>query len=234
MLSFFVALFGGMYYGGRLLYEKSVAKSHDDFRDYVRRIDEMITAPIEVERQGEDIFLRRINLEETLDSMSDDMQFVFGDNWKSLFFDFDPPCRLDFTSYVMGFDSIFHIAYWLWITKRGYSHGTCHHITGINPYFPIAEIKDEFRAEIAIKACFIMERNMQRAHPKYINEFRIIKPLYTYKDGRDCVNLQHLDWTYRHSKDVPRISLWRLCPDGSYLFNFGIGHSADYQTVWVN
>lgn len=235
-----MALFGGAYYGGRLLHEKSVAKSVEQERDYRERIRNMVAPPIEVERLGENIFSRKQNLEQVLDSMQSDMQFVFGDNWKELFLYNRAPDRLNFVvgGAINGFGSIFHIAYWMWITKQGYADGSFHHISKINPYFGIDEVPSEKRAEVAIKACFVMEKNMQTSHPEYSDCFRFVRPLYddTGKNPHYYPFANQLNWAYTLSRGVRTLSLWERLSDGTYLFNFGIPgtHEPLYQKLPVN
>ena len=229
MLGFLVALFGGVYYGGKWLYKKGC----DIERENQNKIHEVCTPPYEVLKSANEFFSNTKDVMKAIETIMPDLQFIFGDKLKDVLESVKLRryiTRPRFNS-VNGFGCTDNIIYQLWLTKQGYTEQPWR---PINPYFGIYRIPDEDRAKIAIKTCFVMERNMQRAHPEYAHCFRLVRPLYSNLDPGHYLRHQ-LSWAYTKS-GTPTEALWKVLPDGSYRFNFGItsDEHPDYETVWVN
>lgn len=92
MLDFFIALLGGLYYGGKYANEKAKDRKYylserkrDELYDHLH---EMLTAPgIEGAKFRRDATERVYSgdyYDEICEEFADDFQFIFGDQWKSV------------------------------------------------------------------------------------------------------------------------------------------------------
>lgn len=85
MFEFFIALFGGLFYGGVALSERSNNKRLDKFHDNVEEWRNLLNgcdARYEIECQ-----LRNPDTRwEALNSIADQLKFVYGDDWETLYY----------------------------------------------------------------------------------------------------------------------------------------------------
>lgn len=211
ILSFFVALFGGAYYIGRYSYEKSELRSYDRWSQHARDIDKIITAPKSVTDLVKRLFSDRQTLQDTLLEMEDDLIFIFGDNWYQYFKDFPLDSELRMNA-VDGFGNILNIAYMLWLSRRGYYKGELQTIPQINPYFGIHGVPDSMRADVAIKTCYIIERNIRRFHPEDSHNFFLVNTGYS----------DNICWEFELPGPSKHKSPWATSPDNIVTFDFGI------------
>lgn len=86
MFNFFTALFGGLFYGSKNIYEKSKINqydiSHQQIEQQKSRLKALIGTTFEHEKIVKDYILSGNHYEEICNRHKDDFKFVFGDNWK--------------------------------------------------------------------------------------------------------------------------------------------------------
>lgn len=213
ILSFFVALFGGAYYIGRYSLEKADKRSAEKERNFRNTLSGIITAPRSISESGEKLFSDIDTAIQTIDDeIRDDIRFIFGDEWKEIFKSFGCPAPLRMDIYMDSFDNILNIAFRVWLSKRGYVNSTFRDCEGINPYFGIKGVPLNRRAEIAIKTCYILERNIQRTHPENVEYYT----MFFHK----VAGTNSIDWCYDYYGGEKKY-LWKK-ESNSVTFDFGI------------
>ena len=147
MFEFFIALFGGLFYGGKHVNYKSKVKQ-------VKHSEELhneISCSYEYLTNTKKWFLDdRCGI---LNSISDDLQEVFGKQWRELFCDTVVFGTIPNTGMVNRYANQWEIALNIYISKKGY----------VPPYtiagYSLMNVQDTQRSRI-IKMCEIIERNI--------------------------------------------------------------------------
>lgn len=87
MFEFFIALFGGIYYGGKYAKEKSQKRASDDWRKNrdatIGSLRLRYEANYELEKWAEDFVASGKHYDEICEWFADDFQYVFGNDWKT-------------------------------------------------------------------------------------------------------------------------------------------------------
>lgn len=217
ILSFFVALFGGAYYIGRYSLEKAGKKDFERERNYRNILRGVITAPQKVSDMGRKIFsFNETTISAINEEIEDDIRFIFGSEWKRIFEFYDGPRNLWMDPCTQGFSNILNIAYRVWLSSKGYYYeqGECN---AVNPYFSIEGVPLEQRSDIAIKTCYIIERNIQRIRHENLDDYTFFCHKYA---GSSIVS-----WNYDYWGGEKRY-LWKK-ENGSDLVTFDFGIPSD-------
>ena len=86
MFEFFLALFGGLFYGKKYSGAKTKLKAYDDRRNVwistLEDIQSRYVASMELERGVKDLILKGNHFEDICNWLSEDFRYVFGANWK--------------------------------------------------------------------------------------------------------------------------------------------------------
>lgn len=86
MVDFFIALFGGLYYGGKYLNEKSKSKAYDRrvaLYNATRNRIESYVADYSTEQWAKNFVLSGKNYDKICDWFANDFRYVLGSDWKS-------------------------------------------------------------------------------------------------------------------------------------------------------
>lgn len=228
ILSFFVALFGGAYYIGRYSLEKADKRSAEKERNFRNTLSGIITAPRSISESGEKLFSDIDTAIQTIDDeIRDDIRFIFGDEWKEIFKSFGRPAPLRMDIYMDSFDNILNIAFRVWLSKRGYVNSTFRDCEKINPYFGIKGVPLSRRSEIAIKACYILEKNIQQTHPEDVEHYTMF--------FHQPAGIDRIDWCYDYYGGEKKY-LWER-KSNSVTFDFGIPgseHPHRFESYRIN
>lgn len=220
VISFLIALFGGIYYIVRYTIEKTdkeIAKREYNYRKIFRGV---ITAPISVSECGERLFSNIDTTIQTIDDeIRDDIEFIFGKEWRDIFKSFVAPAPLYMDIYMDGFDNILNIAFRVWLSKRGYVNSASSRCENINPYFGINGVPLNRRSEIAIKTCYVLEKNIQQQRPESIDNYTF----FCHK----VAGLDRVDWNFDYLGGEKRY-LWKK-ENGSNLVTFDFGIPSDNE-----
>lgn len=88
MFEFFIALFGGLFYGGKYSKEKSKLKDYEQRRmiydSTYDSISSRYMASFETEHWAQDFVSSGKHYDELCDWFADDFEYVFGTNWKEI------------------------------------------------------------------------------------------------------------------------------------------------------
>lgn len=162
MLEFFIALFGGIYYGYKYFNEKNKAEECNERRQAYRIIDGKIknwSFEYDLHPTTEEKARAMVEL------VSNELQEVFGDKWRNLYnayrFNsraFERACGND------GFGNLWNLAFEILLSKHGYVPYFRHDKYGIK--FIIDGLDDGLREQCNLRACKIIEKNMQKKHPE--------------------------------------------------------------------
>lgn len=101
------------------------------------------------------------------ESISDDLQFVFGDDWRKKL---DFPYLRDYEFYcnrINGRHMFTHptnIAYNIWLAKKGY-YDYIKFIEGYHTVYDDEKADYEDNRRLALRVCQAIEKNLQAAHP---------------------------------------------------------------------
>lgn len=101
MFELFIALFGGLYYGTKILREKSATKVSDSKFRKASEIFETLHCSVEDECSVINSLMKPKDRVMTLNTISDELEYIFGDNWMSKY---KPETELPF-KYVSTFGS---------------------------------------------------------------------------------------------------------------------------------
>ena len=94
MFEFFIALFGGLFYGGVALSERSNNKRLDKFHDNVDEWKNLLDG-CDVMRETERQLTNPDTRWEALNSIADQLKFVYGEGWETLYYS-EPSFRGDY------------------------------------------------------------------------------------------------------------------------------------------
>lgn len=164
MFEFLIALFGGAYYGGKLLDErnrKREGKVRQAIYDEIEAKTRYPMGKIIPPKTWEEFWIM-------CESISDDLKFIFGKEWRTMLnYTFIP--NKDVSSYCIGHydrDLFVHpmqIAYEVWVSNKGYISRRKYNYSVIATD-PNKTTNDEDKS-IALRSCQMIEKNVQFAHP---------------------------------------------------------------------
>lgn len=191
MFGFFVALFGGLFYGGKYLNEKEQKRCSQKREIEYYKIQKKIEMPLGSNDypppRTRDEFMAMAN------EISDDLIYIFGEDWKKKVFnyilitDYRGVC----TTYEPR-DMFYHeaqIVYEVWLSRKGVLRRGRHNCfrVNINGY-----INNDKARGYALRACEVIEKNLQSAHPDLILKLRT-SPTSPY-----MLEWEHfqIDWNY--------------------------------------
>lgn len=163
MFEFFIALFGGLFYGVKGFNERCETNRYKNLKETCRQVDDIVTNP-DFEHKSHP----KGNKEawEMLLSIQDDIEEIFGEQWMSLFkkYDYYSIKQLDKTPGHSGFCQIWRLAFEVWLSNRGYIPWLRDYYD-TKFYFREAEQEELDVRAINLRTCKIIERNMQANHP---------------------------------------------------------------------
>ncbi len=121
LLDLFIALFGGLYYGGKYASEKSKLKEFNTQQEawYQQkdRLEMLYAADYALEKQTRDFILCKNNFNEIRELLSSDLEYALGKDWETNFFmfpyDFSSPRR------TIGTPNLSYWVYHLLLSKKG-------------------------------------------------------------------------------------------------------------------
>lgn len=226
-MGFFAALFGGAVLAGKSLVDSYRKESAEERWNKYRCINRKVTNSVlesQIHQQMCDSKEGRIQM---LDEIEDELEEIFGSNWRAFYryyiFNwsrgYDDNRNLIFTGYINpeneyflagyegtfsevmvseigGFLNIWNLACEVWMSKKGFI--AC----GRNKYntmFGIRGCGDAERKAVATKACQIIERNLQNAHPDMNLRLRLDYSEFG-KNGMPKLAWEH--WLYAWELDT--------------------------------
>lgn len=185
MFEFFAALFGGAFLAGRSIRDSAMVSAAEARRKRYREIvDKLEDQILENQMRGKLDWKKPHNsysYEQAQKARWDmlreipnrDLVYVFGENWEEIF-----KKERVFLPYSTGgvtdaFGSIWEIALNLWLSGK---HIICsRHSAYYNTRFIINGLPEEMdKTQVALKACKVIERNIQKKYPEY---FMCVNPI---------------------------------------------------------
>lgn len=194
MFEFFIALFGGLFYGGKMVQESSNNRAFDKHMDVVRDWDNLLGTNGFHSKAAMDIENKLQNPKERaelLETIKDEMEFVFGDAWR-----YDLPPYKNSADTVSITESPWGLIYRILLSKEGQlGFGD----TTYNFWWCF----DEMLIKRIIKACIIIERNIKQYYP----ELSLLYMPNSYFGGQPGSILRNgeIRWSYA----IPEISMPR-------------------------
>ena len=185
MFAFFAALFGGAYLAGRSIRDAALDSAIEARNKRYREIVNNLTDDkLEYQMRGEMDWKRRYGAPPLSDVMekrwkmlreipNQDLTYVFGENWEAMF-----TKERVFLPYSTGgitdaFGSIWEIAFNLWLSQKNLI--SSRHTSYYNTRFIIYGLPEEMsKTQVSLRACKIIERNIQKTHPEY---FMCVNPI---------------------------------------------------------
>lgn len=213
MFEFFIALFGGMYYGGKILSEKTDKKvlnakrsTYDSIRHSIINFDGIKKLEMEF----------RVNRLEILNELSDELKYILGDNYLDLYGKYkfrdsvnnelDRKYHLDSLPSIFGqgrIENIWNLAFMVYLAKNGLalydSLRTKYYIDGLfteNRQRLLNEQECREQRMVAIRLGKVIERYLSKKYPgDTARLFFTTMPL----DGEclqfgyrlDCISIEH-------------------------------------------
>lgn len=173
MINFFIALFGGLFYGGKYISERSKDKAYDmNMQLYDKRFDKLksqITVYDDVAIPLKEYILSGEHFDEICEEFAADFEFVLGEDWKSKLQIPPNPLRLDPRNRdAYSFSIPANHLTWVFRLMLA-SQGKMYIIDLMGHSLSIGGFRDE---EICLKFAQRIEMHMQ----KYIPEFRFVVP----------------------------------------------------------
>lgn len=203
MFELLIALFGGIFYYGVISSEKAIEYNDKKTEREKAKFRESISLTLEEARELNIEFLEgdRDYQMRVLESISEELTEVFGENWKEYYLGSSRYCS------TINVYEPWGMAYHILASKKG-------KLTGIVSSYSLGHNMQEERRRQVIKTFEIVERNMQKEHP----EMRLVfvprmkegtNPLEYYEE----IGLGSLDWEHelprRNKKWNPPIKrLW--------------------------
>ena len=196
MFEFFIALFGGIFYGGKYLNEKHRANVITGREKESREFQKPITASDDIVNSVKEEFKNNRWL--MLESISKELEVVYGDNWRNNSFFLQPYIEWyngwGYTKYLNGRSKFLNpwvVALHIYLSTQGLiPNGTygyeIHHM-------------QESERQTIIRACMIIEKNIQSVAP----DAKILCVPMNY--DRPHKNMMSLEW--KHS--LP-LSEWEI------------------------
>ena len=197
MSGFFAGLFGGLYYTGKILNERAENKLYEKRRNDYKSIADQIICPLgydeyKAPRTREAFWIMA-------ESISEDLKYVFGENWRAevnfpLILNYDLVCTEQESRGM--FTHPLQVVYEIWLSKKGkisWLRSRRFHLAGF-----VYANNEETRG-IVLRACEIIEKNLQEAHPELPLRLRV-------KDGCEYL-LEWEHWTKNYNGTLGR-RLW--------------------------
>ena len=183
MLEFFIALFGGAYYGVKYLNEKETSRQCKKRDAEFWNIQNQIKLPFSEHRYDPPKTYEEFWI--MADSISDDLKYIFGNEWRTeinfpLIYNYSSICSE--CEYRGMFSHWVQIVYEVWLAKKGF-------LRQLRSGFNIASIhgvSNEQNRGFALRACEMIEKNLQAAHPNLQLRLRL-------KNGTPY----NLEWEHR-------------------------------------
>lgn len=149
MFEFFIALFGGLFYGGVHLKERQTEKQHKTEWQHYDNWKNKLLSYGDVRRLYEDFDNDKIK-HDLLDSIDEELKEVFGENWRNIY---APNC-VNIRDYCIG--SFGWSVKQILLSKMGKIEDVAFTLRGLPDMY--------IRA--AILTCKIIERNIQQIYPE--------------------------------------------------------------------
>lgn len=178
MFEIFIAVFGGLYYGIRILSGKAISISHQLSRTYANGSFENIEADLETVFMAGDILWDEKTKEEILHEFEPEMAYILGENWREKY-KFVLNLGTSETAHNLFFHSINDSrGDPLWIAKELLlaKEGKIDFKERLHKLVGSPEMIDR-----QIKTFKVIEREIQKTHPSC--KIKIIPPNYKYDSG---------------------------------------------------
>lgn len=163
MIEFFIALFGGAYLTGRRIKENAKRNTSETRLNKQKNMSEMLWSTPEEERKLQNALIDEHDKWVLLNSISDDMITIFGENWQEAFDgDWHEKYRTnkDFGCILNAIYNPYHVALHILLSKRGKIKWLL--TTG----YEISNPDGIFEQE-GIRTLQIVERNIREHYPEY-------------------------------------------------------------------
>lgn len=155
----FIALFGGLYYGTKILREKSAAKASDATFKRASEIFDTLDCSTEDECNVINLLIKPDSRIKTLNTISYELKYVFGDDWIS---NYRPQTELPF-KYISTFgDGDTGNPWWVAITVLLAKQGKLRRHLAIHSMWG-----DDNAIDIQKKTFDMIEKCIQKYHPEY-------------------------------------------------------------------
>lgn len=185
MFELFAALFGGAFLAGRSIRNAALDSLIEArWKEYRRIVDELTKGTLEGQMRDKMEWKRRYGCP-TYDEVqkvrwdmlreipNEDLVYVFGANWEAIFTKERVYLPYASSGIYEAFGSIWEVAFNMWLSSKNLissRHTSYYHIR-----FVIRGLPEEMdKTQVALKACKIIERNIQKKHPEY---FMCINPV---------------------------------------------------------
>lgn len=185
MFAFFAALFGGAYLAGRSIRDAALDSAIEARNKRYREIVNNLTDDkLEYQMRGEMDWKRRYGAPPLSDVMekrwkmlreipNEDLVYVFGANWEAIFTKERVYLPYASSGIYEAFGSIWEVAFNMWLSSKNLI--SSRHTSYYHTRFVIRGLPEEIdKTQVALKACKIIERNIQKKHPEY---FMCINPV---------------------------------------------------------
>lgn len=185
MFELFAALFGGAFLAGRSI-RNAALDSLIEARNkrYREIVDELTKGTLEGQMRDKMEWKRRYGCP-TYDEVqkvrwdmlreipNEDLVYVFGANWEAIFTKERVYLPYASSGIYEAFGSIWEVAFNMWLSSKHLI--SSRHTSYYHTRFVIRGLPEEIdKTQVALKACEIIERNIQKKHPEY---FMCINPV---------------------------------------------------------
>ena len=185
MFELFAALFGGAFLAGRSI-RNAALDSLIEARNkrYREIVDELTKGTLEGQMRDKMEWKRRYGCP-TYDEVqkvrwdmlreipNEDLVYVFGANWEAIFTKERVYLPYASSGIYEAFGSIWEVAFNIWLSSKNLI--SSRHTSYYHTRFVIRGLPEEMdKTQVALKACKIIERNIQKKHPEY---FMCINPV---------------------------------------------------------
>lgn len=185
MFELFAALFGGAFLAGRSI-RNAALDSLIEARNkrYREIVDELTKGTLEGQMRDKMEWKRRYGCP-TYDEVqkvrwdmlreipNEDLVYVFGANWEAIFTKERVYLPYASSGIYEAFGSIWEVAFNMWLSSKNLI--SSRHTSYYHTRFVIRGLPEEMdKTQVALKACKIIERNIQKKHPEY---FMCINPV---------------------------------------------------------
>lgn len=186
MFAFFVAFFGVIYLVGRCAWEKSLDRAIEAREKRYREIINKLTDN-ELESQMRSKMnckkpyysspayeiSKKVRWDMLREIPNEDLIYVFGANWEAIFTKERVYLPYASSGIYEAFGSIWEVAFNIWLSSKNLI--SSRHTSYYHTRFVIRGLPEEMdKTQVALKACKIIERNIQKKHPEY---FMCINPV---------------------------------------------------------
>jgi len=170
-LDFFIALFGGLYYGGKALSESNNKKVREANHERQKALITVVRSKAE-ENKLKQQFSTDKGRKSILSSIEDDVKHVFGDKCDSLYSDYQYSEENSIhTCDIQGFGDVWNIAFVIYLSKLGYinslEYAYLKPINGVKKstkpgkYYEFFTEDTEWSHKVCSRVCEVVEKNIQ-------------------------------------------------------------------------